>query len=57
MEAASAIESSLEENPYDCGESRDIDERIVIHPPLAVYCMVYQERLLVIIHAAWRWGE
>jgi hypothetical protein len=55
MDAMSAIEAELEENPYDCGESREDDLRIVIHPPLAVLCTVYQERFLVVVHTAWSW--
>jgi hypothetical protein len=57
VKAMSVIEAELEANPYDAGESREGDERIVIEIPLAVLCMVYQGRFQVETFAAWRWGE
>lgn len=58
MAAAKRIEEALERLPDDAGESREeVDQRIVIEPPLAVYCHVFPERLYVSIYAAWRWGK
>jgi hypothetical protein len=55
--AAESIESLLEQDPFDVGESREQDERILIHRGYAVYFRIDEFDQLVIINTFWRWAK
>ena len=55
--AAEEMERLLEQDPFDVGESREDDERILIHNGYAVLYRVESDDQLVFINAFWRWAK
>ena len=55
--AAEVMERLLEQDPLDVGESREEDERILIHNGYAVLYRVESDDQLVFINAFWRWAK
>ncbi|MFN0018550.1 MAG: hypothetical protein ACKVP0_09840 [Pirellulaceae bacterium] len=55
--AAEMIESLLEKDPLDAGESRDEDDRILFHGPFAVLYRVNIDDQIAAIHTFWRWAK
>ena len=55
--AAEAMERLLEQDPFDVGESREEDERILIHSCYAALYRVESDDQLVFINAFWRWAK
>jgi hypothetical protein len=55
--AAEEMERLLEQDPFDVGESREEDERILIHHGYAVLFRVEYDDQLVFINAFWRWAK
>lgn len=55
--AAEEMERLLEQDPFDVGESREEDGRILIHKGYAVLYRVESNDQLVFINAFWRWAK
>jgi hypothetical protein len=55
--AAEEMERLLEQDPFEVGESREDDERILIHNGYAALYRVESDDQLVFINAFWRWAK
>ena len=55
--AVEAIESSLEKDPLDVGESREDDERIHFQGRYGVLFRVKHQDRIVVIHSFWQWAK
>jgi hypothetical protein len=47
--AMARIDTLLERNPYDCGDSRSLGERILIEPPLSVRYEVHDAEQVAVV--------